>query len=121
MNNAGQIQGGTLTELTEDELDLVMDVNLRAPMLLTRAVLPLMKQQRSGHIVAVSSVAAFFSHETVTPYATTKAGLTREYGMFQLEFAWIELAKSVHWLVRIVCEIVIGFRLHELCLPSSTF
>jgi NAD(P)-dependent dehydrogenase (short-subunit alcohol dehydrogenase family) len=56
INNAGI--GGIASVLADDEdVDLMIDVNLRAPIRLMRAVVPIMREQRSGAIVNIGSVA----------------------------------------------------------------
>src|SRR5260370_28287561 len=53
--NAALPATGLLEDLTQDEIDRMLDVNLRAPIALTRALTPAMKQRRRGHIVLISS------------------------------------------------------------------
>jgi len=76
INNAGVEYSSPYDELTADQLDEVLDVNLRAPMLLTRLVLPEMLRRRSGHIVNISSLAGRSGPAFQEPYAASKAGLT---------------------------------------------
>ncbi|KAK3907482.1 Protein dhs-3 [Frankliniella fusca] len=80
VSNAGQLQGGLMWEVPDDALDLILDVNLRATILLVRALLPHMRERASGHIVAISSVAGEADAPFVSMYAATKAGLTRFMG-----------------------------------------
>src|ERR671910_2460599 len=59
VNNAGSlIERRTLSEMTEDLWERVMDVNLKSVFLCSRAVLPMMKRQGAGRIVNLTSVAA---------------------------------------------------------------
>lgn len=78
MNSAGQLQGGATWDLTDAEMDLVLDVNLRAVMLLVRDVMPHMRARRSGHIVTLSSMAASIAHSRMAAYCTSKAAVSRE-------------------------------------------
>jgi 3-oxoacyl-[acyl-carrier protein] reductase len=55
VNNAGIDGGNPIHEQDIEEWDQVMAVNLRGPFLLARATLPLMRQQRRGHIINISS------------------------------------------------------------------
>jgi NAD(P)-dependent dehydrogenase (short-subunit alcohol dehydrogenase family) len=55
INNAGVFAEASIQELEVETWDTIMAVNLRGPILLTRAVLPFMRQQRSGHIINISS------------------------------------------------------------------
>jgi short-subunit dehydrogenase len=76
VNNAGVDLTGALTELPADEIAQLIHVNLLAPMLLCRAVLPEMRARRRGHIVNVSSLAGTNALPGVVPYSTSKAGLS---------------------------------------------
>ena len=59
VNNAGSlIERRSLSEMTEDLWDRVMDVNLKSVFLCSRAVLPMMRRQGSGRIINLTSVAA---------------------------------------------------------------
>jgi NAD(P)-dependent dehydrogenase (short-subunit alcohol dehydrogenase family) len=76
VNNAG-IYGPVkaVEEITPEEWDEVMAVNLRGPFQLARAVLPAMYAQRSGVIVNIASVAAKAAFGWNGPYAASKAGV----------------------------------------------
>jgi len=76
VNNAG-IYGPVkpIEEITPEEWDQVMAVNLRGAFLMTRAVLPRMYERKSGAIVNLSSVAAKAAFSWGSPYTTAKAGL----------------------------------------------
>ncbi len=76
VNNAG-IAGPTkpLVEVTEEEWDQVMALNLRGVFLCCKAVLPTMLKNRYGRIVNVASIAGKEGNPHLTPYSTTKAGV----------------------------------------------
>jgi NAD(P)-dependent dehydrogenase (short-subunit alcohol dehydrogenase family) len=76
VNNAG-IYGPVLPseEITPEQWDEVMGVNLRGPFLLARLVLPEMYKQDSGSIINVVSIAAKAAFAMNGPYAASKAGL----------------------------------------------
>jgi 2-hydroxycyclohexanecarboxyl-CoA dehydrogenase len=76
VNNAG-IAGPTspCEEVEQSEWDATMDVNLRGPFLMCRAVLPVMKEQGHGRIVNIASVTGKKPLLNRTPYAATKMGL----------------------------------------------
>jgi citronellol/citronellal dehydrogenase len=57
--------------------DLVMEVNLRAPLIAIREVVPQMKERREGAIVNVSSVAGLYPHPGLMSYGISKVGLER--------------------------------------------
>ncbi len=61
VNNAGYGLGGAVEEVSEEQLRRQMEVNFFGPLTCTRAVLPLMRAQRSGHIVQVSSMGGLIS------------------------------------------------------------
>ncbi|MEV0292120.1 SDR family NAD(P)-dependent oxidoreductase [Nocardia sp. NPDC050710] len=75
INNAGAELASAFAGYTPDELRWMTDVNLVAPMLLTRRVLPGMVERERGHVVFVSTGAAKIAPAYQAPYAATKAGL----------------------------------------------
>lgn len=75
VNNAGTDVTLPIEELTIAEIDQVLNVNLRAPFLLSKLVLPLMKQRGQGHIVNIASTAAKRTWPNATAYHTSKWGL----------------------------------------------
>lgn len=75
VNNAGVGAVGPAAEVDGADLDRLLAVNLRAPMQLTRAVLPAMTARGSGHLVFVSSIAAVLGVAGESAYAAVKAGL----------------------------------------------
>jgi 3-oxoacyl-[acyl-carrier protein] reductase len=75
VNNAGVLRNAPLEETTDDDWSFVMDVNLSGAFYCSRAVAPLMKTQRRGKIVNVSSGAAFGSPRGQANYSSSKAGL----------------------------------------------
>ena len=80
VNNAGIQRYSTVTETSEEEWDLVMNVNLKSAFLCAKHVIPVMQQKGSGVIINVSSVQAFLTQQNVAPYSTAKTamlGLTR--------------------------------------------
>jgi NAD(P)-dependent dehydrogenase (short-subunit alcohol dehydrogenase family) len=72
VNNAGNNYAGYFEELTPEQIERQLTVNLFGPMNVTRAVLPVMRKQRSGHVVTISSTAGFAAHAGGTAYATSK-------------------------------------------------
>lgn len=77
VNNAGSmVKRATLSEMTEDVWDLVMDVNLKSVYLCSQAVLPMMKRQGRGRIINMSSYAARVGGSpSSVAYATAKGGV----------------------------------------------
>jgi NAD(P)-dependent dehydrogenase (short-subunit alcohol dehydrogenase family) len=75
VNNAGNFQAGYFEELTPEQMERQLTTTLVGPMNVTRAVLPVMRKQRSGHIVSISSAAGFTGVEFGSAYAISKFGL----------------------------------------------
>lgn len=75
VNNAGIEFTRDYHELSEEEIYKVIAVNLTAPMILSRLVLPDMLRRQAGHIVNISSLAGKAGPACQEPYAATKAGL----------------------------------------------
>ena len=77
-NNVGvSIAGGDANplEITEEAFDRVNAINLRGTIMAVKHVLPIMRKQRSGSIISISSVAALSSTYPTVAYKTTKAGM----------------------------------------------
>ncbi len=75
VNNAGISYRAVQEHLTEVDEELQFNVNYFAPMRLTRAVLPYMRRQRSGHIINVSSVGGMMAMPTMSVYSASKFAL----------------------------------------------
>jgi 3-oxoacyl-[acyl-carrier protein] reductase len=85
--NAGVVRDATLSKLTDDDYNAVIDTNLRGVFLCVRAALRLMLRQRSGHLILIGSRSARNGPRGQAAYAAAKAGLmafaqsvAREYG-----------------------------------------
>lgn len=72
--NAGIWKGSPVEEISEGLWDRTMDVNLKGTWTVCRAVVPWMKQERSGKIVVVSSTAGQRGEANVSNYAASKGG-----------------------------------------------
>jgi NAD(P)-dependent dehydrogenase (short-subunit alcohol dehydrogenase family) len=72
VNNAGVVVKGGCEELTREQWDLAIDVNLRGVINGISAAYPVMLEQGSGHIVNVASLAGLLPTPLVAPYGTTK-------------------------------------------------
>ncbi len=75
ISNAGMGSQKRLEEITLEEWDQTMDVNLRATFLLAQRVTPGMRERHWGRVIFVSSVAAFTGGIVGPHYAASKAGL----------------------------------------------
>ncbi|HEY9620465.1 MAG TPA: SDR family oxidoreductase [Crinalium sp.] len=75
VNNAGTDLTVSVEEMAIADWDRILSVNLRAPFILSKTVLPLMKQQGSGHIVNITSTAAKRAWANASAYHASKWGL----------------------------------------------
>jgi 3-oxoacyl-[acyl-carrier protein] reductase len=75
VNNAGVAPGGPVETMSEEAWDLNLDVNLKGTFLMCQAVMPVMKQQRSGRIINAASFAAITPITGSSAYAASKAGV----------------------------------------------
>ncbi|OUS32536.1 hypothetical protein A9Q99_00225 [Gammaproteobacteria bacterium 45_16_T64] len=75
VNNAGYALFGALENCTEAQLRQQHEVNLIAPMLLTRALLPFLRKSK-GAVINVSSIMSFVGFPLSSAYCSSKAGLT---------------------------------------------
>lgn len=75
VNNAGISGGGQIHEHDLEEWDRIMAINLRGPFLLARAVLPLMRRQRQGHIINISSESGLEYYPGDGAYGVSKHAL----------------------------------------------
>lgn len=74
-NNAGLLTGGLLEEQNPDKIQKMLAVNLTAPILLTRKLLPGMLERKGGKIINNCSVTAKIAIPAATTYGASKAGL----------------------------------------------
>ncbi|MEW1826679.1 oxidoreductase [Streptomyces sp. NPDC088196] len=75
VNNAGRALVGAFEETTEQELRDLFDLHVFGPAALTRAVLPFMRERRSGAVVQMSSMGGQMSFAGVSAYSGTKFAL----------------------------------------------
>ncbi|HEY2650682.1 MAG TPA: SDR family NAD(P)-dependent oxidoreductase [Solirubrobacteraceae bacterium] len=73
--NAALPASGVLTELEQEQIDRMLEVNLRAPIALARGLAPAMIARGSGHLVLVSSLAGKVASPASAVYSATKFGL----------------------------------------------
>ena len=111
VNNAANFFGGFFEELSPAQVERQLATNLLGPMTVTRAVLPVMRRQRSGHIISISSIAGLVGGEFTSAYAASKFGLE----------GWMEsLAPEVAPLGIQTTIVEPGFFRTELLRPEST-
>ncbi|WP_439694778.1 SDR family NAD(P)-dependent oxidoreductase [Mucilaginibacter sp. AW1-7] len=75
VNNAGYGMAGTVEEIAEQEIRNIFDVNVLATINVVRAVLPVMRSQKSGYIINIGSVAGFVGAPGWSVYSATKAAV----------------------------------------------
>jgi NAD(P)-dependent dehydrogenase (short-subunit alcohol dehydrogenase family) len=75
VNNAGNFNAGFFEELTPEQIERQLMTTLVGPMNVTRAVLPVMRRQRSGHVITISSSAGLTGFEFGSAYAASKFGV----------------------------------------------
>ncbi len=92
VNNAGIIKRIPMTEMSAEEFRQVIDVDLNAPFICSKAVIPDMIEKGHGKIINICSMMSELGRETVSAYAAAKGGLkmlTRnicsEYGKFNIQ------------------------------------
>jgi len=75
VNNAGNFYAGFFEEITPEDFRAQIETTLFGPLNVTRAVLPVMRAQRSGVVVAISSTAGIVGFEFNSAYAASKFGV----------------------------------------------
>lgn len=75
VHNAGLPASGDVRDFTPEEIDRALDVNLRAPMIISRLVVPHMVQRGRGHVVFISSLAGKVAQAGSAVYSATKFGM----------------------------------------------
>jgi NAD(P)-dependent dehydrogenase (short-subunit alcohol dehydrogenase family) len=111
VNNAGNFYAGFFEEISPQDFRAQVETTLFGPINVTRAVLPVMRAQRSGLVVAISSTAGIVGQEFCTAYAAAKFGIE----------GWIEsLAPEVAPFGIRTMLVEPGFFRTELLSPEST-
>ena len=92
VNNAGIIKRIPMCEMSADEFRKVIDVDLNAPFICAKAVIPSMIKKGHGKIINICSMMSEFGRETVSAYAAAKGGLkmltkniASEYGEYNIQ------------------------------------
>ena len=75
VNNAGITRDGLLMRMTEEQWDMLINVNLKSAFNLTHAVTPIMMRQRSGSIINMASVVGVSGNAGQANYSASKAGM----------------------------------------------
>ena len=92
VNNAGIIKRIPMCEMTADQFRQVVDVDLNAPFIVSKAVIPSMIRKGGGKIINICSMMSELGRETVSAYAAAKGGLkmltkniASEYGQYNIQ------------------------------------
>src|SRR4051812_834684 len=75
VNNAGNFYAGYFEEISPDQFRAQIETNFFGPLNVTRAVLPVMRKQRSGQLITITSTAGLIGQEFVAAYAASKFAL----------------------------------------------
>ena len=111
VNNAGNFYAGFFEEISPEDFRAQIETTLFGPMNVTRAALPVMRAQRSGLVVAISSTAGIVGQQFCTAYAASKFGME----------GWIEsLTPEVAPFGIRTMLVEPGFFRTELLTPEST-
>jgi len=92
VNNAGIIKRIPMVEMSAEEYRQVIDVNLTAPFIVAKAVVPAMIEKGGGKVINICSMMSELGRETVSAYAAAKGGLkmltkniASEYGKYNIQ------------------------------------
>ncbi|MEQ7195644.1 gluconate 5-dehydrogenase [Enterococcus avium] len=92
VNNAGIIKRIPMVEMAAEDFRQVIDVDLNAPFIVSKAVLPDMIEKKAGKIINICSMMSELGRETVSAYAAAKGGLkmltkniASEYGQYNIQ------------------------------------
>ena len=92
VNNAGIIKRVPMHEMSAEEFRQVIDIDLNAPFIMAKAVLPAMMKKNAGKIINICSMMSELGRETVSAYAAAKGGLkmltkniASEYGEYNIQ------------------------------------
>lgn len=92
VNNAGIIKREPMHEMSAADFRQVIDIDLNAPFIMAKAVIPAMMKKNSGKIINICSMMSELGRETVSAYAAAKGGLkmltrniSSEYGQYNIQ------------------------------------
>ena len=113
VNNAGVDLTGELVTLPADAITRLVAVNLCAPILLCRAVIPGMRDRGRGHIVNVSSLAGTNALPGVAPYSASKAGLSHFTAGLRAELKGTPITTTLAQIGPVESTMIESLRAHE--------
>ena len=96
VNNAASFYAGFFEELTPEQMERQLATSLVGPMNVTRAVLPVMRRQRAGHVISISSSAGLAAAaDFMSAYGASKFGLEGWMESLQVEVAPFGIATTI--------------------------
>ncbi|MGD9982306.1 MAG: SDR family oxidoreductase [Hyphomonadaceae bacterium] len=100
-NNAGVGKGGPIDEMLEDDIDLVLDVNLKGVINGVNAALPLLRETPGARIVNTASVAGVFGAPNLAVYCATKFGVRGLTEALDVEFSryGVRVVSLMPWFI----------------------
>ena len=116
VNNAANFYAGFFEELTIKQIERQLQTSLFGPMIVTRAVLPVMRKQKSGHIISISSTAGLTSFDFCSAYSASKFGLEGWMQALQAEVMPFGINYQYHHCQSRFFSYRIAYRtVHKLC------
>ncbi len=100
-NNAGVGKGGPIDEMPDDDIDLVLDVNLKGVINGVNAALPLLRETPGARIVNTASVAGVFGAPNLAVYCATKFGVRGLTEALDVEFSkyGVRVVSLMPWFI----------------------
>jgi NAD(P)-dependent dehydrogenase (short-subunit alcohol dehydrogenase family) len=95
VNNAGTFQAGFFEEISDQAYRAQMETNFFGPLNVTRAVLPVMRKQRSGHVITFSSTAGLVGVDFCSAYSASKFALEGWMETLQLDVEPFSIATTI--------------------------
>jgi NAD(P)-dependent dehydrogenase (short-subunit alcohol dehydrogenase family) len=95
IHNAGNVRYGSLTELSYEDFEAVLDVHLRGAFHVVRAAFPAMSRAGYGRVVLTSSIGGLYGNRGVANYAVAKAGVIGLSNVVALEGAEVGVKSNV--------------------------
>ncbi|WP_067693835.1 SDR family NAD(P)-dependent oxidoreductase [Nocardia jejuensis] len=95
IHNAGTVRPGSLTELSFEDFEAVIDVHLRGAFHLVRAAFPAMSQAGYGRVVLTSSIGGLYGNRNVANYAVAKSAMIGLSNVIALEGAAVGVTSNV--------------------------
>ena len=87
INCAATNRRNPISDVTEDDYDFIMTVNLKSAYFLTQAAYPHMRDQGGGKVIHIGSINAYYGLDTVSVYGASKGGLVQQTKVMAVEWA----------------------------------